>query len=137
MKLPVFFSVRNVRGNNIIVAKTFVTKFLNNNTEVLKEIVTSPNIKKKFRLDPAKQNKIKSSVNMTQYSYKKMYSPHQEEEKAAKKEGSLFVNPMPTPYSVKKAKEQNTWHIKQDEFNIRTEFLQKNKQGENKDSFAL
>ena len=37
-----------------------------------------------------------------------MYSQHQEEEKAAKKEGSLFVNPMPTPYSVKKAKEQNS-----------------------------
>ena len=45
-------------GNNIIVAKTFVTEFLNNNTEVLKEIVTSPNIIQKFKLDPAKQNKI-------------------------------------------------------------------------------
>ena len=39
-----------------------------------------------------------------------------------------------TPYSVKKEKEANTSHIKKENFNIRKEYLHKNKQGPNKDA---
>ena len=93
----------------------------------------SKQVKRKLKLDPQKQNEVKAMVNMTNFEYKRQYELYSQCEKEAASKGELFVNPMATYYSVQKEKAKKVDHINKTEFNLRKEFLHKNKLGPNRD----
>ena len=83
-----------------------------------------------MKLAPKRQNVIKSSVNMTDNAYRKLYYSFQDEEKEASKNGETLVNFLATPYSVAQSKAENTSHVQREDFNVRKEYLQGKKQGD-------